>query len=200
MFGCKALVQSSILTNPQVVSSSKCWVKVIDELLTISRDTPWLREECGLILCDSVEILRSDTHQEYAVKLIERLIDCGFAKTAEGVAVWLAIGSKFSESILPDNVWHDKDPLTTKERKALANALAESYTPSEEATDQKQIKTGFSQNSLNFAWDRVIAEIVRRQPQATAFDSKSGGSLDFAKFWRDVVDGKVIAQLFGFMF
>ncbi|OCL14037.1 hypothetical protein AOQ84DRAFT_429109 [Glonium stellatum] len=192
VFGYKAIMQSSILIQQD--ASLECWTKVLDHVYKLARDIPWLREECGLILCDAIKSLDpKGTPKSYVREIVQRLSSYNIAKTPEGIAIWLTILSVFSEDVLPDDIWRKKDPLCTKERRVLANVMRENFTNVSDNEDSgKMIKSGSAHSNPSFAWDVVLATIMERT------GNRKGGlqhaeQSDFSKFWVDVVDDNLFS-------
>lgn len=188
VFGYKAIMQSSILVQPNV--SMECWTKVLDSIYKLARDIPWLREECGLILRDAIKSLDpKEAHESYIREIIQRLTSYNVAKTPEGVAIWLTTLSVFSEDVLPDDIWRRKDPLCTKERRMLANVMKENFINVSSSGDgSNKIKSGSAHSNPSFAWDVVLTTIMERTRSRKGY-TKHPEQSDFSKFWVDVVDG-----------
>lgn len=187
VFAYKAIIQSSILVHPD--SPKECWANVLEQLFRLAREKPWLREECGLILCDGVKLIAQEKGE---LQLVQRIVDglCsdGLAKTPEGIAVWLTVQSVFPDLELPQGIWHKQDPLCTKERQTLANVMKENFAKSSDgaAESGKLVKAGSSNNTLNFAWDVVIATFMQKNAEEGSGKIQS----KFSNFWTDVVDSE----------
>ena len=96
----------------------------LDLILDLAGEVPWLREECGLILCDSVRTITSvSTEQRPLDDLVEKLRATNLIRTPEGVAIWLTIRSLASEFRLPKGIWRDQDPLCVPELPSLAKVM-----------------------------------------------------------------------------
>lgn len=170
------------------------WTRVLDLICKLARKTPWLREECGKILYESVRTMDPDpSRHAYIGGMIEQIRSNGLLKTPEGVAIWLAIRSFVPKFELPDGVWHHKDPLCSKERQTLANVMRESNLQDPEAAsgDSDKLKSGSSQTKLNFAWDVVIMSFIEKQQKTKSKSSQHGHDLsELDQFWVDVVDSE----------
>ncbi|KAF2808043.1 uncharacterized protein BDZ99DRAFT_536019 [Mytilinidion resinicola] len=177
--GYRAILESTILVQPSV--PLECWNNLLDRIYELARDKPWLREECGSVLCGTVRNLQSiKGNTKHIEEIIGRLSTYNLAKTPEGIAIWLVTRSLFSQDVLPEDIWRKKDPLCTKERRVLANVLKENFvnvSDSKPKSDSKNVKGGSAHSRPSFAWHFVLQEMLGRE-------SKS----DFAKFWIDVVD------------
>ncbi|KAB2569848.1 DNA polymerase V [Lasiodiplodia theobromae] len=184
VFGYKAIIQSSILVQP---NAEECWANVLEQLFKLAREKPWLREECGLILCEAVKAIAQEKgEQRLAKQIVDGTCSGGLAKTPEGVAVWLTVQAAFPDMELPQGVWHKEDPLSTKERQALANVMKENFAKSADGTTEngKKVKSGSSQTTLNFAWDVVITSFLQKYVEARP---------KFANFWIDIVDNNLFS-------
>jgi DNA polymerase phi len=154
----------------------------------MARDVPWLREECGMVLVDAVRSLKGQArYQECANQVIERLNAFKLTSTPEGVAIWLTVRERF-ENVLPEGVWHSKDPLSRKERTRLAKILKESYQRTPEDGGSDAVKSGTTSPNPTFAWSLVLSEILRRDEQAQ--DDKASPKSEFQQLWIDIVDSQ----------
>lgn len=190
--GYAAIIESSVLFRPEV--PIECWTKILDLMCKLARTKPWLREECGKIMYESIKRLGSEpSNQVYIEGMIESLRSNGLLRTPEGVAIWLGVRSAMPKLELPDGIWHHKDPLCTKERQSLASVMRESNVQdSEDASKSNdRLKSGSSQSKLNFAWDVVVASFIEQTTKR-----KSGGRerdpSEFSQFWIDVVDSELL--------
>lgn len=185
LFGYKAVLQSSIAIVPEL--SMECWTKLLDNIYGMARDIPWLREECGMVLVEAVKSLQGQSlYQDCAKATIDRLSTFKLTHTSEGVAIWLTVQADY-EAVLPDNVWHGKDPLSRKERSRLAKALRENYHEGTENSNDGAIKSAAASPNPSFAWNLVLSESLRRDTRSKpSKDDTSKG--EFAQFWIDIVD------------
>ncbi|KAH7081608.1 DNA polymerase phi-domain-containing protein [Paraphoma chrysanthemicola] len=191
LFGYKALLQSSIVIEPDL--SMECWNQLLDHIYGMARDVPWLREECGMVLVDAAKSLQGQPkYQACAKTMIGRLSDFKLISTPEGVAIWLTVQASY-ESVLPEGLWHEKDPLSKKERTRLAKILKENYQGRSEDGDSESIKTAAASPNPSFAWTMVLSEVLHRHHQ---HQSGSGGlsKVDFPQFWLDTVDNNLFTS------
>jgi DNA polymerase phi len=186
LFGCKAIIQSGIISDTE--PSKECWTRVLDHVYGLARDIPWLREECGLIICEAI---RAAIPEDWARETIQQLSSYQLANTPEGVAIWLT-ARQSSEDILPDNVWYKKDPLSKKERNRLARVLKEDFQSRVHSEAQEKVKSASISHSPTFAWDVVIGEVLRRDERSSK-KHRDESKLDFPQFWLDTVDGEFAA-------
>ncbi|KAF1916229.1 DNA polymerase phi-domain-containing protein [Ampelomyces quisqualis] len=191
LFGYKAVLQSSIVIAPE--PSMECWTKLLDHIYGMARDVPWLREECGMVLVDAAKSLQGEKqYQEYAKELISRLSAFKLVSTSEGVAIWLTVQAHY-EDVMPEGVWHHKDPLSKKERTRLARILKENYQSGQEANGAESLKTAAASPNPTFAWNLVFSEILRKDTDAKS-KSKDSAKTEFPQFWIDVVDSNLFAS------
>lgn len=143
------------------------------------------------MLCEAIGSLKnSDRKDAFVQSLLQQLASSGLAKTPEGVAIWLTASAACGTSILPDGVWKQNDPMSTKERQNLVKILKGSDVDEtgEHDGDQKS-QTGYAMPLASFAWDVVLnSAIAKSQPGENSIVP----STDFSKFWLDVIDGKLV--------
>ena len=166
------------ILNSNFASSSKAddedWLSFFSEFVNLASQKPWLRKECGHML---YKWLATD---EVSTILIQCLIDAmsqkSIWKTPEGVALWLITSEHHSTVKLPKDVWHHRDPLSSKERSSLSKAMRES---SNDADQGKEVaKSGARQSVPNFAWTVVLSTLYKRDDSGKAFP----------RFWKDTID------------
>jgi DNA polymerase phi len=180
-------MQSSILIEPKL--SMECWNKLLDHICGMARDVPWLREECGMVLVEAVRSLNGQPKlQKCAEETVQRLSTFKLVSTPQGVAVWLTVQASF-ENVLPEGVWHQKDPLSKKERSRLAKLLKEDFHVEAENGKDEAIKTSAANQNPTFAWDLVLSEILRRDGHVKD-GSKEPSKIEFPQFWIDTVDSR----------
>jgi DNA polymerase phi len=183
-------MQSSILIEPEL--SLDCWNKLLDRVYAMARDVPWLREECGMVLVEAVKSLKAETqYQKCAEEVLNRLTTFKLVSTPEGVAIWLTIQASYPK-VLPEGVWHGKDPLSKKERSRLAKVLKGTFTGESEHGTDEAAKSGTTNPNPSFTWDLVFSEMLQRDEQSNGGANKKP---EFPQFWIDTVDSKFIVLI-----
>jgi DNA polymerase phi len=158
----------------------------------MAHDVPWLREECGMVLVEAVKCLprtasRKAECEQCAKEVIDRLTTFKLVSTPEGVAIWLTVHSSYPE-VLPEGIWHDKDPLSKKERHRLAKILKGNFTGESENGSDEATKSGTTNPNPSFTWDVVFGELMTRDGLIPTEDKP-----EFPRFWMDTVDSKFLA-------
>jgi DNA polymerase phi len=186
------VLQSSIVIDPE--PSMECWNKLLDHIYGLARDVPWLREECGMVLVEAAKSLQGrKRYEECAKEMIGRLGAFKLNSTPEGVAIWLTVRSNY-EQVLPDGIWHHKDPLSKKERARLAKILKENYQGAQEDGSADTLKTAAASPNPTFAWHLIFSEILRKDEQSQS--DKVSSKAEFPQFWIDTVDSRYIVCIF----
>lgn len=182
-------MQSSILVKPEL--SLESWNELLDRIYGMARDVPWLREECGLVLVEAIRTLESKPEYEPGAKeLARRLTSFNLVNSPEGVAIWLAMRTKF-EAVLPANTWHQNDPLSKKERTRLAKILKENFHASPVQGEPDPVKSAAANPNPSFAWDVILSKLLYSDSGAKE-DRKEVSKSEFSQFWADTVDGKCL--------
>ena len=132
--------------------------------------------------------------QEYVQLLLDKVSQHGLAKTPEGIAVWLQAQSTDVSVRLPEGIWHKNDPLHRKEKIALAKILrgASATKPVEQADIDTVSREGNLSSDLHFAWDVVVATLLRQPDFGVSKHKKHASRLTFQEFWKEAVDGMII--------
>lgn len=160
-------------------------------IFELAKKKPWLREECGYIIyCAIRDILSKDSNVHYVESIIKQLHESGLAKTPEGIAIWLAAMDYPLPVNLVTDVWHNNNPLHSKERTTLAKIMKESSEPHAEQNGENGAanKSGIWNPKLHFAWDPILARLYA-SPQGKKAE-KSSKQVSFAEFWTEVVDSE----------
>ncbi|KAF2421861.1 hypothetical protein EJ08DRAFT_490206 [Tothia fuscella] len=193
----KALLQSAALLQTESAKSDY-WPGVLDEIYKLAGDVPWLREECGMMMCEFIKnsISPHTVNQVFAKEILIKLESHKLSKTPEGVAIWLSVQSRFPEMDLPDGVWRKADPLCSKERSNLSEAMRQSVEQEPVVIEEKKgpkgkksrknepkVKNGTWQHKPNFAWDVVLLEAIKQKPKASKFK----------QFWIELIDNGLFA-------
>ena len=189
LFGAESIIKSGILFQPS--TEPEAWSNILDIIYDLAKKKPWLREECGFILFNSVQILKGK-EVKYAQLMINKLVANGLSKTSQGVAMWLGITATFPSIDLPHGVWHHEDPLNRKESSKLIKILMEApaiASPQEDPESQVTIK-GTWGTKLPFAWEVVMAGLLDVQLGRQQQSAKCSKRIEFAKFWEDCIDSK----------
>ena len=182
-------MKSRILLEPSI--SIDIWGQLLDLVYDLAKKKPWLREECGFILFTSVQMLQ-ERDLKHAQLILDKLHENGLLKTSEGVAIWIALQSKFSSLRFPREVWHREDPMNHKEMTVLAKILKEAPVK-EDANGQvdfNNLQKGAWSSKLHFAWDVILTKLLNTDLSIHSKGSKKSKRVDFAAFWERCVDGK----------
>ena len=161
---------------------------ILDIVYDLAKKKPWLREQCGFVLYQSLE---PPTTLAFVQTVIDKLQSVGLAKTPEGVAIWIAIQQKFPSVNVPNGVWHGNSPLHRKEKSKLALVLKEASVSELDDTksDTKSTQRGSWSANVHFAWLVVITELLSQSEAKDRTDSSK--CISFSEFWNNCVEGKI---------
>ena len=199
LFGAEAFIHSGILFHD--TRDDLAWVEVIDIILQIASERTWLREECGYVLCSSLEGSCLPNHNSrYAALVLEKVCKYSFAKTPEGVAIWIAVLSKYPAVALPSGIWHHNDPLNGRNKAELAQILKEAPMVGQSDNEgQKAAQTGRWSAKIHFAWHAVLAQIIPEARATSQVGHNSSDRIVFQDFWIECVDSKLSCRCIGLM-
>ncbi|KAL2016903.1 hypothetical protein VTK56DRAFT_2864 [Thermocarpiscus australiensis] len=173
LFGIECFVRAGI-----VAADKSRWLSVLDLLLKLSTKKSWLKSQCGYIIVQAI----SQTKKKLAENTLQRLADEGFAKTPEGVGIWIAALDRFPDMKVPAQPW--RHPLAPTSLTALPAALKDSgRETSNDKNESKGPKQGTWTAQLHFVWDLILAHFVKLGAQ-----SESDAAEQFKLFWNRVVD------------
>ncbi|KAK3111722.1 DNA-directed DNA polymerase [Teratosphaeriaceae sp. CCFEE 6253] len=175
-FAFQAILRSNVSGRKDVPEAH--WEAFVKAIVDLANYKDWLRTECGAML---YEYLKSSEGARMTPSRIEGLIDAlrqgNVLKTAEGVALWLAVSDCCPVS-LPKGVWAKKNPMSADERPRLKKVMLGSVIDEEDvAADGKRSMPGSRQSQPNFVWKAVLGWLYERNV-----------SHEFESFWSDVVE------------
>ena len=169
----------------------EAWSSILDIVYDLAKKKPWLREECGFILFNSIPFLKGKD-LKYAQLIIDKLLAKGLAKTPQGVAIWIGAYAEFPSIESPPGVWHHDDPLSRKEKSKLGKILMEApaTTSPQDSIESETTAKGAWSTKLQFAWDVILAELLREEPQGLQRDAKFAKRMKFSEFWEECIDSE----------
>ncbi|KAK0624760.1 DNA polymerase phi-domain-containing protein [Bombardia bombarda] len=175
LFGIECFVRANIL-----FTDKSRWMTILDILLKLPQKKTWLRSQCGYVIVQAISFMK----KKLAEKTLQKLAEEDFAKTPEGVGIWIAALDRFPEMKTPDETW--RDPLAVTSLTDLPAVLKDS---GREATSEQDGKKKQKQNQgnwtaqLHFVWDLILAHFIK-------LGSKADGDAaeQFSQFWAKVVD------------
>ncbi|KAK0891424.1 DNA-directed DNA polymerase [Friedmanniomyces endolithicus] len=172
----KAILQSNIALREDVPDVD--WELYVKAILDLACHKDWLRTECSAML---YEYLDSGEGTKLTLTRVQGLVDAlrqaKLLKTAEGVALWLAISERWPEA-LPKGVWAKKSPMSVDEQNSLKKILlGRSEEEDEETTNVKTSQSGTRQSHPSFVWKALLNWLYQRNV-----------SHDFELFWHEIVE------------
>ena len=178
LFGLQSFVRAKILFG-----ASDHWSEILNKLLGLAKKKPWIREECGWVIVETL----AQMGQSQAEYTLEQLCDAGLAASPEGVGIWLTARNRFPDMKLPSKPWGQSgNPLD--HLKTLGKALKESSSGNDSAKERPQAaQTGSWNSKLHFVWNILLAQYA----QDAAAD---GSTSDFENFWKVAVDGNYVLK------
>ncbi|KAK3309718.1 DNA polymerase phi-domain-containing protein [Chaetomium strumarium] len=179
LFGIECFRRAGIL-----FAERERWFSVLDLLVKLSSKKSWLRSQCGYVVVQAVPQMQKSV----AESTLEKLAEEGFAKTPEGVGIWIAALDRFPDMKVPAQPW--RHPLATTSLSALPAALKDSGREStSDENGGKKPKQGTWTAQLHFVWDLILAYFVKRGTH-----SDGDASEQFQQFWNRVVDEGFVSK------
>jgi DNA polymerase phi len=155
------------------------WNDILDLLCHLAKSVPWIREECGLVLCDTIKTLAALPFCPLFIQsCLDKLQTLGLLRSPEGVAIWLTVQKDIPTfTNFPKDVWIGDSPIDPRNRRDLSNAMREHYEASPESTKDLD-NSGFWQQSVHFTWTIVLQQGMNENPD------------EFRDLWMGLVDGE----------
>ncbi|KAK1810536.1 DNA-directed DNA polymerase [Friedmanniomyces endolithicus] len=175
-FAFQAILQSNIALREDVPDVD--WELYVKAIMDLACHKDWLRTECSAML---YEYLDSGEGTKLTLTRVQGLVNAlrqaKLLKTAEGVALWLAISERWPEA-LPKGVWAKKNPMSVDEQNSLKKILlGRSEEEDEETTNVKTSQSGTRQSHPSFVWKALLNWLYQRNV-----------SHDFELFWHEIVE------------
>jgi DNA polymerase phi len=176
----------------QTADDINLWNEVLDLLCGLSKSVQWIREECGLVLCDSIKALSTlSLGSSFLQSCLFKLHDSGLLKSPEGVAVWLTVQkSTPTFNGFPKDVWIENHPNDPRNRRELSKAMREQYEADVDETQGLE-RSGFWQQSIHFSWALVLQQGMSEGSEVRQSYDK------FRDLWIGLVDGESTRKLGG---
>lgn len=173
LFGLECFVRAGIL-----FADKSRWLSILDILLRLSTKKSWLKSQCGYVVVQALPQMK----KKLAENTLQKLADEGFAKTPEGVGIWIVALDRFPDMKTPAQPW--RDPLATTSLTSLPAALKDSGREASSGESGNKPKQGNWTAQLHFVWDLILAHFVKLggKPESNAAEQ-------FKQFWNRVVDG-----------
>ena len=183
------MIKSEILFQPN--TDVEAWSSILDIVYELAKKKPWLREECGFILFNSIPILKGKD-LKYAQLVLDKLLAKGLAKTPQGVAIWIGVHAEIPSIESPPGVWHHDDPLSRKEKSILAKILMEApaTTSPQNVIESETTANGAWSTKLQFAWDVILTELLHDESQGLQRNAKFAKRMKFFEFWDECIDSE----------
>lgn len=189
IFGAEAIIKSRILFTTDDRSQ---WKRLLSIICAVAMKKPWLRQECGWILCQLAGD-GSETLKPFVEDVVEALTAEKLVRTPEGVAIWLTAKKSYPDSKLSKHAWKHSHPLAAKDVQSLAEVMKNARSQQQDAEFGAQGSTSWTA-SLHFAWAIVLRQFFEpvAQPSATSKAHKrkmdAVDMVSFEQFWEIVVD------------
>ncbi|KXJ91595.1 DNA polymerase phi-domain-containing protein [Microdochium bolleyi] len=179
LFGLQCFVEAKIIFD-----DDSRWHKILDLLLKAADKKVWLRSHCGWVIVEALPHMG----QARAEDLLKKLSELGWAKTAEGVGIWLKTRAIYPGIKTPAKPW--RDPLAPGSIPELARVLKENVKQDTgEDKNGPKIKQGNASAQLNFVWDLILASFSTRGGLSRSHDKDL-----FKQFWSTVVDDGLFSK------
>ncbi|KAK4681120.1 DNA-directed DNA polymerase [Podospora pseudoanserina] len=172
LFGVECFVRSGVLFQDQ-----KKWGEILGLLLGLSMKKSWLKTQCGYVIVQAV----AQMGKKMAEETLARLAEEGFAKTPEGVGIWITALDRFPDMKVPAQPW--RNPLAGSSLAALPAALKDSGREQTSDEGAKKPKAGNWTAQLHFVWDLILAHFAKAGQK-----SENEALEQFEQFWSRVVD------------
>ncbi|KAK1623619.1 DNA polymerase phi [Colletotrichum phormii] len=192
LFGLECFVRAKILFLEE--EGPNRWIEILRLLVKLGGKKIWLRPQCGWVVAQALAQL----DRPRVEMVLQQLVELGWAKTPEGVGIWLVAFEQCPELTTGDKAKHHH-PLSSRNLNDLAGILKESgqddveKQQKQQQQQQQQSRRGhYVKNKkanwtpqLHFVWDLIVRHFLRKGP---------AGVDEFRSFWKRVVDDNFFAK------
>ncbi|GKT63194.1 DNA polymerase Phi [Colletotrichum tofieldiae] len=192
LFGLECFVRARVLFTPE--EGPERWNEVLRLLVKLGNKKVWLRPQCGWVVAQALAQL----DRSRVEMVLQQLVELGWAKTPEGVGIWLVAFEQCPDLSSSDQSKHHH-PLSSRNLGELAGILkeggqddVEKQQKQHQQQHQQRRGGGFSKNKqanwtpqLHFVWDLIVRHFLRRGPEHVD---------EFRAFWKRVVDDNFFAK------
>lgn len=170
-FSFQALLQSDVALS--ACTSDKQWEYLLKAIFALASEKAWLRRESGAIIQEYLVSSNASRLSDAKVRMvIDDLVDANLIKTPEGVGIWFSVQQVFPTVKLPKDIWHHRDPLSSRDLPILTKVLLGTSSDDGSANSDN----GSRQATVSFAWKIILSQLYDRD------DKKL-----FVKFWESAV-------------
>ncbi|KAL0938660.1 DNA polymerase v [Colletotrichum truncatum] len=190
LFGLECFVRARVLFVPE--EGPERWNEILRLLVRLGNKKVWLRPQCGWVVAQALAQLDRSRIE----MVLQQLVELGWAKTPEGVGIWLIALNQCPDLRSDDKSSQQQHhPLSSRNLGELAAILKESSSNEEQAEkekqqQQRQHRGGKNKQAnwtpqLHFVWDLIVAHFARLGSEHVE---------EFRTFWKRVVDDNFFAK------
>ncbi|KAK5115714.1 hypothetical protein LTR62_000803 [Meristemomyces frigidus] len=175
-FAFQSILLSGVASRKDV--SEKDWSAFLRAVMQLATLKDGLRSECCAMLYESLQDESTRLRPERVQAVFDALKEAKLLKSAEGVALWLAIREHCPE-VLPNGVWANGDPFAKEDQTNLRKALLGDSSSGQHDGP----KVGSRQHSPGFAWRAVLTHLYQH-----------GSVKTFSRFWSDIISNGLFTK------
>ncbi|KAK2775137.1 DNA polymerase v [Colletotrichum kahawae] len=186
LFGLECFVRARVLFEAE--DGPERWNEVLRLLVRLGHKKPWLRPQCGWVVAQALAQLDRSRIE----MVLQQLVELGWAKTPEGVGIWLIALEQCPELKSDDQSKPQHHPLSSRNLGDLATILKESSANEEQADKEKHMSQKGQKNKqanwtpqLHFVWDLITVHFGKLGSEHVE---------EFRTFWKRVVDDNFFAK------
>ncbi|KAJ0384707.1 hypothetical protein COL922a_007814 [Colletotrichum nupharicola] len=186
LFGLECFVRARVLFEAE--DGPERWNEVLRLLVRLGNKKVWLRPQCGWVVAQALAQLDRSRIE----MVLQQLVELGWAKTPEGVGIWLIALEQCPELKSDDQSKPQHHPLSSRNLGDLATILKESSANEEQAEKEKQMSQRGQKNKqanwtpqLHFVWDLITVHFAKLGSEHVE---------EFRTFWKRVVDDNFFAK------
>ena len=196
VLGAEAIARSrALFRDAKSIRDRQSWNDIVDAVLEMALQKPRLREECGFMLYGIIESSLLPQDLLWATSVATGLHTHNLHSTPEGIALNLALLTKYPGIPLPNTPWYGNDPLHHNNMKQLALVFRDAFSnPVVSPQDVTSPQSFCSKAPLHFVWHTIIPTLfndhIRKSPEGLARSNLVG----FQEFWRSLVDSRSLCS------
>lgn len=173
LFGLQCILRANVVRD-----DADRWSVVLQALIKLADKKVWLRPQCGWVIAQAISF--GSLGQEAAHLTIDALKAAKWAKTPEGVAIWVVALDMYPD-LADEGIRNPLDPRNASELPAILKESVKDDPEEEEQNENVRLKQAVWTHQLHFVWSSIIGHYIA---------NGESNVKEFAAFWKRTVDGR----------
>ncbi|KAH6691529.1 DNA polymerase phi-domain-containing protein [Plectosphaerella plurivora] len=171
LFGLECIIRANIVRR-----DAERWMAVLQALIKLATKKVWLRPQCGWVITQALSF--GNISKESTLATIKALQAAKWAKTPEGVAIWVVALDQYPD-LEEEGIRNPLDPKNAADLPAILKESVKDDAEGEENNETVKMKQAVWTHQLHFVWSSILGHYIA---------GEDNNSKQFAAFWKRAVD------------